>query len=157
MSAASENAADRGYGFVPVVRDDRQGHTAQFGHPALGRSDVTVEAEDPVAACRTAIDLANRSAAWRGLDWKQPSCVVALAQGADVDLWQRTPGGADTSALPVPGRFTDVASLAGYAATRGEDLVLQLRIMLDASVPTAGCGSTRRRWSACAPQRNAIR
>ena len=40
--------------------------------------------------------------------------------------------GADTSLLPVPGLFTDVAQLVDYAATRSEDLVLQLRIMLDA-------------------------
>ena len=42
------------------------------------------------------------------------------------------PDGADTSVLPVPRLFSDVAMLAGYAATRSEDLVDQLRIMLDA-------------------------
>ncbi len=106
--------------------------TVQCEYPALYRSEVTVEAEDPVAACRAAIDLSGQSDAWKGLDWEQPSYVVALAQGADVDPWQRTPEGADTSVLPVPGLFTDVAKLAGYAATRSEDLVLQLRIMVDA-------------------------
>ena len=107
-------------------------YTVQCEYPALYRSDVTVEAEDPVAACRPAIDLANRSDTWRSLDWEQPYYVVALAQGIDIDLRRRSPEGADTSTLPVPGLFTDVASLAGYAATRSEDLVLQLRIMLDA-------------------------
>lgn len=76
--------------------------------------------------------LANRSDAWTALDWEQPTYVVALAPGGDVDPWQRTLERADTSILPVPGVFTDVAQLAGYAATRSEDLVVQLRIMLNA-------------------------
>ena len=86
----------------------------------------------PSPACRAAIDVANQSDAWKSLDWQQLSYVVALAQGTDVDPWQLTPEGADGSVLPVPGLFTDVARLAGYSATRSEDLVLQLRIMLDA-------------------------
>ena len=53
--------------------------------------------------------------------------VVALAEGADVEPWGLTPEGADASILPVPGLFTDVATLASYAATRSEDLLLQLR------------------------------
>lgn len=106
--------------------------TVQCEYPALCRSEVTVEAEDAVAACRAALDTANQSDTWKHLDWEQPSYVVALAQGADVDPWQRTPEGGDASALPVSGLFTDVTKLAGYAATRSEDLVLQLRIMIDA-------------------------
>lgn len=106
--------------------------TVQCEYPALYRSEVTVEAEDAVAACRAALDTANQSDAWKHLDWEQPSYVVALAQGAGVDPWQRTLEGADASVLPVPGLFTDVARLVGYPATRSEDLVLQLRIMVDA-------------------------
>ena len=34
--------------------------------------------------------------------------------------------------LPVPGLFSQVAACAGYAATRSEDLVDSLRIMVDA-------------------------
>lgn len=107
-------------------------YTVHCEYPALHGCEVTVEAEDPVAACRPAIDAANRSDAWKGLDWEQPTYVSALVQGTDVDPWRRTPEGADVSVLPVPGLFSDVTKLAGYAATRSEDLVLQLRIMLDA-------------------------
>ena len=106
--------------------------TVHCDYPALYRNEVTVEAEDTVAACRAAIDAANHSDAWKGIDWEQATYVVALTHGADVDPWQRTPEGADASALPVPRLFTDVAKLAGYPATRSEDLVLQLRIMVDA-------------------------
>ena len=106
--------------------------TVQCEYPALYRAEVTVEAEDAVGACRAAIDVANQSDAWKSLDWEQPSYVVALTLGEGVDPWRRTPEGADASVLPVPGLFTDVATLAGYAATRSEDLVLQLRIMVDA-------------------------
>ena len=62
----------------------------------------------------------------------RPSYVVALAPGVDVDPWRIDPEGGDASFLPVPGLFTDTARVAGYAAIRSEDLVLQLRIMLDA-------------------------
>jgi len=41
-------------------------------------------------------------------------------------------GGGDDSALPAPGVFSEVAACAGYAATRSEDLVDQIRIMVDA-------------------------
>lgn len=101
-------------------------------YPALYRNEVTVEAEDRVAACRAAIDAANHSDAWKGLDWEQPTYVVALAQGEDIDPWQRTSEGADASVLPVPRLFTDVARLAGYRATRSDDLVHQLRTMVGA-------------------------
>ncbi len=107
-------------------------YTVHCEYPALHRCEVTVEAADPVAACRAAIDAANHSDAWKGLDWEQPTYVSALVQGTDVDPWRRTPEGADASVLPLPGLFSDVTRLAGYAATRSEDLVLQLRIMLDA-------------------------
>ena len=106
--------------------------TVHCEYPALYRCEITVQAEDTVGACRAAIDSANQSDSWKGLDWEQTTYVVALAQGEDIDPWRRTPEGADESILPVPGLFTDVAKLAGYAATRSEDLVLQLRIMVDA-------------------------
>jgi len=101
-------------------------------YPALYRNEVTVEAEDLAAACRTAIDVAGQSDAWKSHDCERPTYVVALAEGADVDPWRLTPEGTDASTLPVPGLFTDVAGFAGYAATRSEDLVLQFRIMVDA-------------------------
>lgn len=107
-------------------------YTVHCEYPALYRSEVTVEAENPVAACRAAIDVASQSDAWKGHDCERPTYIVALAEGADVDPWGLTPEGADASVLPVPGLFTDLARLAGYPATRSEDLVLQLRIMLDA-------------------------
>lgn len=106
--------------------------TVHCEYPVIHRAEVTVEAVDLVSACRAAIDVANQSDAWKGLDWEQPTYVVALTEGEDVDPWRQTSEGADASALPVPGLFTDVARLAGYAATRSEDLVLQLRIMIDA-------------------------
>jgi hypothetical protein len=55
-----------------------------------------------------------------------------VAEGADVDPWRFVPDGGDASVLPVPGVFSGVAACAGYAATRSEDLVVQLRIMIDA-------------------------
>ena len=55
-----------------------------------------------------------------------------VAEGADVDPWRLVPDGGDASVLPVPGLFSGVATCAGYAATRSEDLVDQLRIMVDA-------------------------
>ena len=55
-----------------------------------------------------------------------------VAEGADVDPWRFVPDGGDASVLPVPGLFSEVAACAGYAATRSEDLVDQLRIMIDA-------------------------
>jgi len=58
--------------------------------------------------------------------------VTAIAEGADIDPWRFVPDGADASVLPVPRLFTDVAALAGFAATRSDDLVDQLRIMVDA-------------------------
>lgn len=41
---------------------------------------------------------------------------------ADVDPWRAGPKEGDASVLPVPGLFTDTAKVAGYAATRSEDL-----------------------------------
>ncbi len=96
------------------------------------RCDITVQAGDAVAACRAAIDSANQSDAWKSFDWEQPTYVVALAHGEDVDPRRHPPEGADVSALPVPGLFADVAKLARYSATRSEDLALQLRIIVDA-------------------------
>jgi len=55
-----------------------------------------------------------------------------VAEGADVDPWRFVPNGDDTAVLPVPGLFVQVAGCAGYAATRSEDLVDQIRIMIDA-------------------------
>ena len=106
--------------------------TVQCEYPALYRNEVTVEAEDPVAACRAAIDVAGQSDAWKAHDCERPTYVVAMAEGPDVDPWGLTPEGDDASVLTVPGLFTDVAGFAGYPATRSEDLFLQLRIMLDA-------------------------
>ena len=64
--------------------------------------------------------------------------MVALTLGAGVDPWRRTPEAADSSTLPVPRLFTDVAKLVGCAATRAEDLVLQLRLMVDANGDDGG-------------------
>jgi len=106
--------------------------TVHCEYPLIYRAEVTVEAEDAVSACRTAILSANETDAWKALDWEQRTYVSALAAGADVDPWRAVPDGEDSSVLPVPRLFSDVAMLAGYAATRSEDLVLQLRIMIDA-------------------------
>lgn len=54
-------------------------------YPGLYRNEVTVEAEDLAVACRTAIDAASQSDAWKGHDCERPTYVVALAEGADVD------------------------------------------------------------------------
>lgn len=67
--------------------------TVQCEYPELYRSKVTVEAEDPVAACGAAIDAASQSDAWKSHDCERPTCVVALAERADVDPWGLTPEG----------------------------------------------------------------
>ena len=114
--------------------------TVQREYPALYRTEVTFEAEDVAAACRAATDVANQSDTWEAHDCERPTYVVAMAKGADVDPWRLTPEGADASVLPVTGLFTDVARIAGYGIVRSVDLVLQLRIMLDA---IGGDGSLR--------------
>lgn len=96
---------------LPRSRSDE--NTVQCEYPALYRNEVTVEAENAVAACRAAIDVAGQSDAWKAYDCERPTYVVALAEGANVDPWGLTPEGADASILPVPGPFTDVATLAG--------------------------------------------
>lgn len=106
--------------------------TVHCDYPSIYRAEVTVEAEDAVSACRNAILSANDTSAWKALDCELRTYVSALAEGADVDPWRHVPEGGEVSTLPVPGLFSDVAMLAGYAATRSEDLVLQLRIMIDA-------------------------
>ena len=106
--------------------------TVHCEYSAQYRFETTVEAEDAVGACRAAVDLANESSDWSSQCGPTPSYVVALAPGAGADPWRDTPEGAIASVLPVPGLFTDTARVAGYAATRSEDLILQLRIMLDA-------------------------
>ena len=61
-----------------------------------------------------------------------PPTSALVAAGADVDSWRFVPDGGDASVLPVPGVFSGMAACAGYAATRSEDLVDQIRIMIDA-------------------------
>ena len=67
--------------------------TVQREYPALYRTEVTSEAEDVAAACRAAADVANQSDTWEAHDCEQPTYVVAMAKGADVDPWRLTPEG----------------------------------------------------------------
>ncbi len=106
--------------------------TVHCEYPAHYRAEITVEAEDVVSACRSAIDASHTTDGWKSLDTEHPTYVSAIAEGAGVDPWRFVPDGGDASVLPVPGLFSDVAACAGYAATRSEDLVDQLRIMIDA-------------------------
>jgi hypothetical protein len=106
--------------------------TVHCEYPAHYRAEITVEAEDIVGACRAAIDASHTTDGWKSLDTEHPTYVTAIAEGTAVDPWRCPPEGADTSFLPVPHLFTDVAALAGYAATRSDDLADQLRIMVDA-------------------------
>ena len=106
--------------------------TVHCEYPAPYRAEITVEAEDLVGACRAAIDASHTTDGWRSLETEHLTYVTAIAEGADVDPWRFVPDGADASVLPVPRVFTDVAALAGFAATRSDDLVDQLRIMVDA-------------------------
>lgn len=106
--------------------------TVHCEYPAHYRAEITVEAEDVVSACRCAIDASYTTDGWKSLDTEHPTYVSAIAEGADVDPWRFVPDGGDASVLPVPGLFSDVAACAGYAATRSEDLVDQLRSMIDA-------------------------
>ena len=73
--------------------------TVHCEYPLIYRAEVTVEAEDAVSACRTAILSANETDAWKALDWEQRTYVSALAAGADVDPWRAVPDGEDSSVL----------------------------------------------------------
>jgi len=61
-----------------------------------------------------------------------PLMSALVAEGADVDPWRLVLDGGAASALPVPGLFSQAMPCAGYTATRSEDLVDSLRIMIDA-------------------------
>lgn len=78
------------------------------------------------------VDASHTTDGWKSLNTEHPTYVSAIAEGADVDPWRFVPDGGDASVLPVPGLFSQAAACAGYAATRSEDLVDQLRIMIDA-------------------------
>lgn len=106
--------------------------TVQCETLAPYRNTVVVEADNLVAACRAGIDAAGDDDGWRSVASEQSTYVVAIAQGNEVDPWTLDASGTDISVIPVPPVFTDIAQIIGYAATRADDLVLQLRIMIDA-------------------------
>ncbi|WP_242098166.1 hypothetical protein [Sphingomonas sp. CROZ-RG-20F-R02-07] len=106
--------------------------TIHCEYPAHYSTELTVEAEDLVGACRAAIDASHTTDGWKSLDTEHPTYVTAIAEGAGTDPWRFVPDGDDISVLPVPRLFSNVAACAGYAATRSEDLVDQLHIMIDA-------------------------
>ena len=61
-----------------------------------------------------------------------PLMSALVAEGADVAPYRLVLDGCAASALPVPGLFSQATACAGYTATRSEDLVDSLRIMIDA-------------------------
>ena len=105
------------------VRSHEDLHRPLSAYPAHYRAEITVEAEDGVSACRSAIDASHTTDGWKSLDTEHPTYVSAIAEGVDVDPWRFVPDGGDASVLPVPGLFSEVTACAGYAATRSEDLV----------------------------------
>ena len=109
-----------------------KGYVLHQPYSTYHRAEITVEAEDVVSACRSAIDTSHTTDGWTSLDTEHPTYVSTIAEGADVDPWRFVPDGGDASVLPVPGLFSEVTACAGYAATRSEELVDQLRIMVDA-------------------------
>ena len=107
--------------------------TDPFEYPAHYRAKITVEAEDVVSACRSACRcVAYDRRVEEPRYGASPLMSALVAEGAEVDPWRFVPDGGDASVLPVPGVFSEVAACAGYAATRSEDLVDQLHIMIDA-------------------------
>lgn len=106
--------------------------TVQCETLAPYRNTVVVEAADLVTACRKGIDEAGQDDGWKSVTCDQSTYIVAIAQGDDIDPWTLDAVGAEASVIPVPPVFTDIAQIIGYAATRADDFVLQLRIMLDA-------------------------
>jgi hypothetical protein len=106
--------------------------TVQCETLAPYRHTVVVEADNFVAACRAGIDAAGDDDGWKSVASEQSTYIVAIAQGDDVDPWTLDASGADISVIPVPPVFADIAQIIGYAATRADDLVVQLRIMIDA-------------------------
>lgn len=93
---------------------------------------MTVEAEDVVSAAAPRSMHHTRPTGGRAWTRSIPPTSALVAEGADVNPWRFVPDCGDASVLPVPGLFSDVAACGGYAATRSEDLVGQLRIMIDA-------------------------
>lgn len=102
-------------------------YTVQCGYNAAYGITVTVEAATPERACAAAIERANDNSAWRAHDDVGDTYIDAIGAG-DADHW--TDG--FRSALPIPGALTETAVVAGYAATRADELVRLVRRLLDA-------------------------
>lgn len=106
-------------------------YTVHCEYPALHRCEVTVERRipSPPAGPPSALPI-TRMPGRAPTGSSRPT--LRWCRGRTSIPEAARPRSADVSVLPVPGLFSDVTRLAGYAATRSEDLVLQLRIMLDA-------------------------
>jgi hypothetical protein len=98
------------------VRSHDDLHRPLGEYPAYYRAEITVEAEDVVGACRSAIDASHMTDGWKSLDTEHPTYVSAIAEGVDVDPWRFVLDGGDASVLPIPGVFSEVAACTGYAA-----------------------------------------
>ena len=103
-----------------------------FEYPAHYRAEITIEAEDVVSACRSACRCVSYGRRVEEPRYGASHLCQLVAEGVAVDPWRFVSDGGDASVLPVPGLFSQAAACAGYAATRCEDLVDQLRIMIDA-------------------------
>ncbi len=51
--------------------------TVHSEYPAHYRAEITVEAEDVVSACRSAIDASHTTDGWKSLDTEHPTYVSA--------------------------------------------------------------------------------
>ncbi|RZL25271.1 MAG: hypothetical protein EOP64_06990 [Sphingomonas sp.] len=77
------------------------------------------------------VDAPHTTDGWKSLDTEHPTYASACRCRCGRRSLASVLDGDAASVLPVPGLFVQVAACAGYAATRSEDLVDQIRTMID--------------------------
>jgi hypothetical protein len=90
--------------------------TVHCEYPAHYRAEITVEAEDVVSACRSAIDASHTADGWKSLDTEHPTYVSAIAEGADVILGASSP--MEAMPLSCPSRACSLTSRPARAMPR---------------------------------------
>ena len=129
--------------------------TVYCDYPAMYRAThpVTVEAEDTVGACHTAILSANETDTWTALKREQRTYVSALAEGAGVDPWCFSPMELIPPSSPSPA--CSRMWRCSRAMPRHEARIWSTSSAFCSmpSMPLAGPrGSLPQRWRACVPR-----
>lgn len=84
-------------------------YTVQCGFVEYNACTVVVDAGSIEEACAKAVEEAGNDPHWKRLDHCGDTYVDAVAEGDDVDPWATN--GSFGSALPIPDRFTEIATL----------------------------------------------